>query len=234
MITAEKKKGREYERLVSEDAEDIYPELIQSQRRWGARRVMEIAVYTAVISVVALALGLFIGISWPSSRYIGQDGYLVPSGTVQGPWHRNHTFTQIPTKESEEAWNSLMPMGRGFVHHPELAPYTSLVAVFHELHCLHTIWIAYHILLDRNQAAKEGRPPDPFLGQTTLVSPSHMGHCADYLRQAIMCAADTNLEQIDKNGNSDGWNMIRTCRDFDGVHSWSSSWANTTERGVID
>lgn len=76
MITAEKKKGREYERLVSEEAEDIYPELIQSQRRWGARRVMEIAVYTAVISVVALALGLFIGISWPSSRYIGQDGYL--------------------------------------------------------------------------------------------------------------------------------------------------------------
>lgn len=133
MITAEKKKGREYERLVSDEAEDIYPELIQGQRRWGARRVMEIAVYTAVISVIALTLGLFIGISWPSSRHIGLDGYLgeeytylsveywsgcradirlllaVPSGTVQGPWHRNHTFTQIPTKESEEAWNSLMP-----------------------------------------------------------------------------------------------------------------------------
>ncbi|EFE45033.1 hypothetical protein TRV_00167 [Trichophyton verrucosum HKI 0517] len=76
MITAEKKKGREYERLVSDEAEDIYPELIQSQRRWGARRVMEITVYTAVISVIALALGLFIGTSWPSSRHIGLDGYL--------------------------------------------------------------------------------------------------------------------------------------------------------------
>ncbi|KAK2827870.1 hypothetical protein FQN49_007256 [Arthroderma sp. PD_2] len=226
MVAASKEKAREYERLVPDDGEDIYPELGRVQRLHSARRVVEIVVYTIAISAIALGLGVIVGGRWPPSSSDRGNGYLceqtrsysfqskpdeqakdmlgviAPAGTVQTPWSRNHTFTQVPTEESEEAWNTLMP--------------------------------AYHVALDQNQATKEGRPPDPFLSQTALITPSHVGHCVDYLRQALMCAADTNLEALDKNNHSDGWAMVRTCRDFDKVYAWSIDWANTTEAGLIN
>ena len=78
---------------------------------------------------------------------------IVPFGAVSEVWQHDLTFSQRPTPDSELAWSSLIPgelpppspspalfltgqVGRGFVHHPEIAPFISNIAVFHQLHCL--------------------------------------------------------------------------------------------------
>lgn len=60
----------------------------------------------------------------------------VPAGSVLTTWEHNLTFTQRPSPESEAAWGSIIPIGRGFVHHAKVAPFISNIAVFHQLHCL--------------------------------------------------------------------------------------------------
>lgn len=62
--------------------------------------------------------------------------FTAPWGTVEQTWQLNETFTQAPTNESEHAWDSIVPIGRGFITHPGIAPYISNIAVFHQLHCL--------------------------------------------------------------------------------------------------
>jgi hypothetical protein len=54
---------------------------------------------------------------------------------------------------------------------------------------------------------------------------NHMTHCFDFLRQTIMCAADSNLEKVDvvgKNGlkGSTGWGFERQCRNYDSLVKW--------------
>ena len=59
----------------------------------------------------------------------------------------------------------------------------------------------------------------------THVDPSHVRHCFDYLRQTIMCNADTNLEIIDwQIGGSTGWGFERQCRDYDKIVDWAERW----------
>lgn len=55
----------------------------------------------------------------------------------------------------------------------------------------------------------------------------HLAHCFDYLRQSLMCSADSNLESGVKNGDGvdvTGWGMKRVCRDFDRVRDWVGEW----------
>lgn len=55
--------------------------------------------------------------------------------------------------------------------------------------------------------------------------PHHIRHCFDYLRQALMCAADTNLELVDfRLGGATGFGCQRTCRNFQAVKDWSERW----------
>ena len=55
--------------------------------------------------------------------------------------------------------------------------------------------------------------------------PHHTRHCFDYLRQSLMCNADTNLEPVDfKLGGVTGWKYDRSCRNFDAVKDWADKW----------
>jgi hypothetical protein len=182
--------------------------------------------------------------------------------------------------DSERAWKSLFPIGRGFVLHPELAKEEKTVSVFHELHCLvcrynlpcsrtadktkHSIrnaYFTYAYLLSRShnttsssvrsrtdeshvlQNFIEPFVPNTFLEQR-ITSPTyadslksrHMSHCFDYLRQALMCAADSNLEDtITLNGTSGttGMGSTRVCRSFDALKNWSEKWRSTDSDGVV-
>jgi hypothetical protein len=61
----------------------------------------------------------------------------------------------------------------------------------------------------------------------TRVTPHHSRHCLEYLRQSIMCNADTNIEQrvVSESGvkETPGWDVKR-CRDFDKILSWAQEW----------
>ena len=55
--------------------------------------------------------------------------------------------------------------------------------------------------------------------------PHHLRHCFDYLRQSLICNADTNLEPVDfELGGVTGWKFERTCRNFDKVKEWAEEW----------
>jgi len=53
----------------------------------------------------------------------------------------------------------------------------------------------------------------------------HVIHCFDYMRQAVMCAADMSIEGLettspDHNGGSDGWDAKHVCRDYSQVTTY--------------
>lgn len=51
---------------------------------------------------------------------------------------------------------------------------------------------------------------------------SHMRHCFDYLRQSLMCAADSSLEPVDSMlGGVTGWGNERFCRDYAALVTWA-------------
>ncbi|KAF1962132.1 hypothetical protein CC80DRAFT_358382, partial [Byssothecium circinans] len=149
-------------------------------------------------------------------------------GTTKSVWQMNHTFADKPSPESEAAWQSIIPDGRGFVTHPTLAPTNASLSVFHEIHCLHTIRVAYYISLHDNAVLKNSSYRDPYLEEVkarTVVS--HIQHCFDYVRQALMCAADTNFEKPEKgSGVTDGWGVERQCRNYWDVVEWAERWRN--------
>ncbi|KAF4628597.1 hypothetical protein G7Y89_g9558 [Cudoniella acicularis] len=122
--------------------------------------------------------------------------------------------------ESDAAWDAMFPRGVGFVKHPSVSPELSGLAVFHELHCVNILRVGYYAALDGTLAEMQhqhdhNKRPDPH----------HLRHCFDYLRQALMCAADTNLEPVDfELGGVTGWKYNRKCRDFEAVKDWADQW----------
>ncbi|RAL12391.1 uncharacterized protein BO97DRAFT_424480 [Aspergillus homomorphus CBS 101889] len=209
---------------------------------WSARSSTSLtsqgrAVVEGIRLFVALTLALTIG--WVAGQRLSiassQDGLLLPPGTIQTVWSHNYTFSQRPNPESEEAWRSLIPVGRGFVHHLELAPFISSISVFHQLHCLHAIVVSYHRAMEDVQIAKGQLVEDDYLNRTgTRMGPSHIQHCFEYLRQALICAADTNLEELDPDTRvTTGWGQVRQCRDYASVVAWAEKWANSSERDIL-
>jgi len=60
--------------------------------------------------------------------------------------------------------------------------------------------------------------------------PSHVRHCIDYLRQSLMCHADTNLEAINQTlAGVTGFGSEKQCRDYGRVTAWADQW-RTRER----
>ncbi|KAL2796246.1 hypothetical protein BJX66DRAFT_336260 [Aspergillus keveii] len=207
------------------------PEAKSPSRKRTAVHVVQIIALFAL----AFVLGFVVGKAQmrpPQSR----DGLLLPAGTVHMTFYQNGTFTQRPDTEEDRAWDDLVPVGRGFVQHPQLAPDVSALTVFHQLHCLHAILAAYYAAIE---AANPTLRPhlkadadDPLLNNTgILMEPSHVRHCFDYLRQTIMCAADTNIEVLDRDTRAtDGWGEQRVCRDYQKVFEWADKWAHPLDR----
>jgi len=75
---------------------------------------------------------------------------------------------------------------------------------------------------------------DPYIQQQAArVNVDHLQHCFDYLRRALMCAADTNLEHINPETDATtGWGSERFCRDFQSVKDFATRWRNSTDTGI--
>lgn len=134
----------------------------------------------------------------------------------------NNTFALHPSAETEAAWDSLFPKGKGFVRHEKIAPETSGLVVYHGLHCLKSLRDVYYAALDGKMSH------DMAEEHSHLNGPHHVRHCFDYLRQSLMCSADTNIEPVSKELKGvTGWGFTRTCRDLDSVKAWAEAhWSN--------
>lgn len=78
---------------------------------------------------------------------------------------------------------------------------------------------------------------------------SHVAHCFEYLRQALMCCADSSLEPFETPENGfPGMGFERQCNDYEGLKSWAEEWRimevksfilndlahNRTRSGLVD
>ena len=105
-------------------------------------------------------------------------------------------------------WNAIRPPGKGFLYLGQ-EYFVFGVSMWHQMHCLNHI-------------------------RTSLVNgddgSDHTAHCFHYLRQGILCAADTTLEPGGvgmRSANGDvvatGDRTVHTCRDWRQVHDWMAS-----------
>jgi hypothetical protein len=84
-----------------------------------------------------------------------------------------------------------------------------MMSVFHQLHCLS--YLAEHF--------QQG------YGGTKLIDEvaHHSAHCFNYLRQGIMCTADTTLEGKTDDGPGEGSEHV--CTDYDALLEWANDHA---------
>ncbi|KAI0183506.1 hypothetical protein EV127DRAFT_352539 [Xylaria flabelliformis] len=133
-------------------------------------------------------------------------------------------FDEQDTLNTLHSWLPLSSEARGYIQVPNHAFYSSLgdpyivaidrtsdgpaymMSVFHQLHCLSYI-------VDHYQRGYAG-------ANLTEEVAHHSAHCFDYLRQSIMCAADTNLEGETEAGP--GWGSDHQCADYDAVLDWAN------------
>jgi len=140
-----------------------------------------------------------------------------------------------------------MPKGRGFVTHPVLTSGTiQSVSAFHQLHCLHGLRTAYFAQMNFADKARHTvnnsykYTPNAYLDGMTEreLGLHHVEHCFEYLRQAVMCSADTNLEgtRVLEGGMVEAvafGGAERTCRDWEGVKGWAEKWSAGGGEGIV-
>ncbi|KAL8785420.1 MAG: hypothetical protein Q9195_008655 [Heterodermia aff. obscurata] len=127
----------------------------------------------------------------------------------------NRTFASAPSKETDEAWNALFPTeGMGFIADQRGQLEAVGVSIFHQLHCLNLLRHLYYAAEVEPALAAKSK-------ESEKHSRRHARHCFDYLRQALICAADSTIEP----GNVttkyvSGSGVVHECRDFDGLMAW--------------
>ncbi|KZV61847.1 hypothetical protein PENSPDRAFT_693021 [Peniophora sp. CONT] len=116
----------------------------------------------------------------------------------------------------DDEWASVFPKSNGWV---ALGPERELfvVSMFHQMHCLDALRYGY-------AAAKHGYLQYP--GNGTGVE-HHVNHCLVYLREIILCGADTTLEYgelaKDDTGKvmhgASGLDVMHQCKDWTAIRA---------------
>jgi hypothetical protein len=82
-----------------------------------------------------------------------------------------------------------------------------MISAHHQLHCLKKLHIAMTLL---------AHPPDNSTTEELLGGVKHAEHCFNYLRQGILCAADSALEGPTPENDLLGYDVQHQCRKWDG------------------
>jgi len=193
----------------------------------------------AMLNFFGLASQLYsLGDSWRKDHYSYVDSDFPSSlpfdlRPVALTMEKTHRYSLTSASD----WGSLFPAGNGWVRlGPDGRQFA--VSMYHQLHCLNAM---RHALVQAREVAglhfddpssvKEqgnatshthGRRARMLLPETPLQAFSHADHCFNYLRQAILCAADTTIEASQQtkrpDGKSDagasGMGMTHTCKDW--------------------
>lgn len=145
-------------------------------------------------------------------------------------FERDELYASRPTPETDEAWDRLLPDGRGFVFVEESDKYglppgehtfwgeIYSVSLFHQLHCLGQLRKYHWMLIDgikANDTKSLNMMADALLGPMG----EHVHHCFDYLRQTLQCAGDMALEWPREEADGqrfavDGWGVPHECRSW--------------------
>ncbi|PLN76828.1 hypothetical protein BDW42DRAFT_188445 [Aspergillus taichungensis] len=125
--------------------------------------------------------------------------------TIQASFHDDLFHYGMEGITATAEWNEIRPPGRGYVFLGQ-EHFAFGVSMWHQMHCLNHIRA---VLVYGDDGS------------------DHTAHCFHYLRQGILCAADTTLESggtMKKlaNGNTvaTGNETVHTCRDWRQVYDW--------------
>jgi hypothetical protein len=95
------------------------------------------------------------------------------------------------------------------------------ITVTHQYHCLKAIRESFYSLVTRNKTYM-----DDFVASTDFsIDPSakvdHIFHCIDYLRQTVLCNADTTVEGQSHSEpmQIDGYGPLHQCRNWVSGHT---------------
>jgi len=120
-------------------------------------------------------------------------------------FHDDPIYYEMEGVNATAEWNAIRPPGKGFVFLGD-EYFAFGVSMWHQMHCLNHIRAA---LVHGDDGS------------------DHTKHCFHYLRQAILCAADTTLEpggtgMLVESGDkvATGVDVVHTCRDWRQVHDW--------------
>ncbi|KAI1108591.1 hypothetical protein F5Y14DRAFT_73982 [Nemania sp. NC0429] len=133
----------------------------------------------------------------------------------------NRTFGADPLEDplTEDAWDSLVPLGQGTVRLSDSSQ-VYVLSVMHQLHCLWSIHQGFYRALHAEPT------------EVNLQDFPHIRHCFDYIRQALMCSADATLEPVDPVlGGVTGWNGTHVCSDFRTVAAWAEGHRTNNLKG---
>ncbi|KAL0955850.1 hypothetical protein HGRIS_002052 [Hohenbuehelia grisea] len=157
----------------------------------------------------------------PLPTYGGNDGLrTLPLDVrpVNMVFRGDHQHYALSGGNASAEWDSIVPEGSGIAFlgdASESAPF--VVSMWHQIRCLNHIRTALVNEVD------------------TGFNYEYTHHCFQYLRQSILCAADTTIEPLDEAAGRPKSNATHTCRDWQQVHGWmsdrQSEWtAKTRER----
>ncbi|EJT97268.1 hypothetical protein DACRYDRAFT_18688 [Dacryopinax primogenitus] len=172
----------------------------------------------ALVAALVLALVLNIGalfmhvkiLSRGSKEYTYLEGdrpreLPIKVRTVNMGFHDDPEHYAMAGIPAWAEWNAIRPHGKGFAFLGE-EYFAFGVSMWHQMHCLNHIRAA---LVNGDDGS------------------DHTEHCFHYLRQGILCAADTTLEpggtgMLIENGDkvATGGGVVHTCRDWRQVHDW--------------
>ncbi|KAI0518510.1 hypothetical protein F5B22DRAFT_644815 [Xylaria bambusicola] len=201
-----------YEELVqseednSSDISNLHPCVVST--KWWRIPFLSFIVGGALL---AGATGFMIG-KHVQQHSLDMD-WFSPPDDVRITYDYQRQFADRPNNSTQDPWTEIMAPANGFIQHPSISAELHGVSVFHQLHCLNAIRRAYWAAIDGIPISHVSRP-------------AHVRHCIDYLRQSLMCHADTNLEPVIKDlGGVTGFGSEHKCRDFEKVKEWVGAWA---------
>lgn len=157
--------------------------------------------------------------------------------TIETSFQYNRTFAEAPSNETNQAWETIFPPRGGFFRSPTVKDGGSL-AVYHQLHCLvssiESWWALHSYLLSVKDgirhaywALHEGLTAArdksfDFDGLPRYSTTWHTRHCIDFLRQMLMCNADTTIEFSDPDLHGIvGFGVKHQCKQWDQIKQWT-------------
>jgi len=206
------------------DTEDYQTSRVLIQEKSANIKTRWLAIASLLLLLSNGAWLIFILLHSGSAQHIGAASFLSHSEApyISKALYWNTRYAENPKVEANKLWADLFPKGQGLVtvnsewaksnslpksiedrHDPSQSVY--FVAVFHQLHCLSVVRAAlFHYHEHKEQT----------------VEWSHMIHCVDSIRQALMCSADdTLLYSNDSQTYGDG--QLHVCRDWRALVKWT-------------
>jgi len=209
--------------LLLQDEEDHAP--LSSRRRCPNQSLRKFAFAFSLLA--SLCIGALFGQQFatryqPMNPNIEYSNAQVPLDVDRHVFAYNQSFGTDPysNPQSRPLWDSIVPLGRGTVEYPPGSRKYSTISAVHQLHCL---WSMHQVLFSVSR------------GDAVVDDYPHIRHCFDYLRQSLMCASDTTLEPVDTNlGGVTGWDVSRSCRNYEQLKDWAKAHRASNERGFGD